>query len=462
MPNHHADNPVSSRTASAAPDRGTNTGAGPISSEAQDGFGPRAASSATHFGGSSDNARHATPPTTRSKRSMRRQAAREARARRKQQRLQRKNARISARENRAVHPAPQYMTAVQSTQTTTVSTRRTSTDTKSSQTEKTVEEHTSTVTESTFAFKTSPPKHGWLKQELETAIAGEQLTAPTKDADLDLFSRTIARLASQALAWLRPAANTEYIPAQPLFGFIHQDVVQQFQEAPILGLTRLVSHHAGTLARPETPSEHPPLILIHGLAGSSGNFAPIRVWLSQHRPRPVHVFDYREYADMFPAADAFALWLDELYALYDEDIAFEILAHSMGGLITRLALRDAQRAARISHVLTLGTPHQGTRLATLGASTYLRQLQVDSPVFRALKESEVAPLPYTLTSIWTQRDILVLPAQHATLPGYASYAMHQSTHLSWLLHPQLIDNVFNILDAQRMANWNAYGPWKGV
>lgn len=277
------------------------------------------------------------------------------------------------------------------------------------------------------------------------------MTPMPYNADLGPISRGIARFASHALTWLRGMDVTPYPPSAPLFGFIHHDVVQQIQEAPILGLTQLLPYRPHMAAAAQDLGEHPPLILIHGLAGSPGNFAPIRVWLSMHRPRPIHVFDYRAYADMFPAADAFGLWLDALFARYAEDVQFEILAHSMGGLITRLALLDAQRIDRIAQVLTLGTPHQGTNLARLGGSTYLRQLQVNSPVFETLSEREQAPLPYPLTSIWTERDILVLPSYHATMPGHPSYAMHQSTHLSWLLHPRMIDEVFNILDAQRLA-----------
>lgn len=271
------------------------------------------------------------------------------------------------------------------------------------------------------------------------------------DADLGPISRGIARFASYALTWLRPWEASPSSGGSPLFGFIHSDVVQQIQEAPILGLTQLLPYRAHIAASAKDLAEHPPLILIHGLAGSPGNFAPMRVWLSMHRPRPIHVFDYREYADMFPASEAFGQWLDNLFAQYAPHVQFEILAHSMGGLITRLALLSPERVARIAHVLTLGTPHQGTTLARLGGSTYLRQLQVNSSVFETLRRHENALLPYALTSIWTERDILVLPSAHATLPGYPSYAMHQSTHLSWLLHPRLIDEVFNILDAQRMA-----------
>jgi|GEM_PF-3110125 len=271
------------------------------------------------------------------------------------------------------------------------------------------------------------------------------------NADMGPVSRGIARFASYALTWLRRSETPTHVVTTPVFGFIHYDVMQQLQEAPILGLTQLLPYRAHMAAQAQDLAEHPPLILIHGLAGAPGNFAPMRVWLSMHRPRPIHVFDYRHYADMFPAAEAFGLWLDDLFSQYAPHVQFEILAHSMGGLITRLALMDDQRAARIAQVLTLGTPHQGTTLARLGGSTYLRQLQVGSPVFDALRAGEQSPLPYALTSVWTERDILVLPSVHATLPGHPSYAMHQSTHLSWLLHPRLIDEVFAILDAQRLA-----------
>lgn len=273
----------------------------------------------------------------------------------------------------------------------------------------------------------------------------------THDTELGVISRSIARFASQTLAWLRGPDIVPNPPRMPLFGFIHQDVVQQLQEAPILGLTQLLPYRPQQALTRQDVREHPPLILIHGLAGAPGNFAPIRVWLSMHRPRPIHVFDYREYGDMFPAAEAFGAWLDDLFHQYASHVHFEIMAHSMGGLISRLALLQEHRASRIAHLLTLGTPHQGTTLARLGDSTYLKQLQVDSDVFQRLSAHEPAKLAYDLTSIWTERDILVLPPIHATLPNYPSYAMHQSTHLSWLLHPRLIDQVFGILDARRVA-----------
>lgn len=366
----------------------------------------------------------ATLPPTRATRRARRNAARLLRAQRAKARILRRRA-PTAPSNNAATVSPDATTA-------------TPDDASCAQTPAPAAAHPAND-----AASASTPRRLAPKASTKTAL--------TYDTELGVVSRNIARLASNTLAWLRGPDIVPTKPRMPLFGFIHYDVVQQFQEAPILGLTQFLPYREQHAFTRQDVREHPPLILIHGLAGAPGNFAPIRVWLSMHRPRPIHVFDYREYGDMFPAADAFAAWLQTVFDQYPSHVRFEILAHSMGGLISRLALLDATLAQRIGHVLTLGTPHQGTRLARLGGSTYLKQLQVDSEVFQRLQAHESRPLPYDLTSVWTERDILVLPSIHATLPGYPSYAMHQSTHLSWLLHPRLIDQVFNILDARRMA-----------
>lgn len=229
--------------------------------------------------------------------------------------------------------------------------------------------------------------------------------------------------------------------------FVDIDVRAQFKEAPLLGLMQLLPYDPVPYRQPA--SEHPPLVMIHGLAGSSGNFAAMRLWLSMHRPRPVHVFDYRGYGDIFAASKAFEVWLDEVFALYPESQDIEILAHSMGGLLARYALLSPARAARMSHMVTLGTPHHGTNLARWGGATYVRQLRMNSEVFQYLEAHESSPLPYRITSVWSERDVMVLPARQAIFEEARSHELSESTHLGWLLHPRLMEKVFHIMDAPR-------------
>lgn len=297
---------------------------------------------------------------------------------------------------------------------------------------------------------TLPPSDGTRPHDLssEHAAFAAEVAADALRHAATFAAAGFTKLSHEALRLARASGEAAGRASVTAYEFVDGDVRSQFKEAPLLGLMQLLPYDPVPYRQPLT--EHPPLVMIHGLAGSAGNFAGMRLWLALHRARPVHVFDYREYNDIFPAADAFSTWLDDVLRLYPET-PVEILAHSMGGLLTRLALLDKQRAARIGQVLTLGTPHHGTNLARWGGANYVRQLRMDSPVFQKLRAEETSPLPYALTSIWTKRDVMVLPPEQSIFDTTAAYPMHDTTHLGWLVHPRFMEDAFNQLDAQRLA-----------
>lgn len=236
--------------------------------------------------------------------------------------------------------------------------------------------------------------------------------------------------------------------ANEVVEFVDADVRTQIKEVPLIGALQLLPHDP--VLRRQDDGDHPPLLLIHGLGGSAGNFGAIRAWLRWKRPRPVHVFDYRGYGDMENAAEAFGRWVDEVVALYPEQ-RVEILAHSMGGLLTRLALLDHARARHIAHVYTLGTPHQGSNLARWGGARFVQELRPGSAIFERLNAEEHSPLPYALTCFWSARDVFVLPAENAIFPGAHVVPVHDSSHLGWLLQPRFFAVVFEEIDRGRRA-----------
>src|SRR5229473_2491236 len=113
-----------------------------------------------------------------------------------------------------------------------------------------------------------------------------------------------------------------------------------------------------------------PVILAHGMLG----FDEIAVAGRRH-----HYFrkitdalsgvDAKFHTPRVPAAAPIAVRAEQLRALVDElpGERVNVIAHSMGGLdaryaISRLGLRD-----RVASLVTIGTPHQGTPVADLGA-----------------------------------------------------------------------------------------------
>lgn len=201
-------------------------------------------------------------------------------------------------------------------------------------------------------------------------------------------------------------------------------------------------------------------LLVGGLGSSSNDAAVDEVDTAAlgYRPGDVVRFSYlggttadNPYGpadttvDLRKSADQLRLLLQDLQAA-NPGVPVDIIAHSQGGLVARQALaweynpNDA-RFPPVHHLVTLGTPHQGTDLATalamLGQSTSgqlaqgafdlafpnlvdlrgesLAQMSEVSEFIRKLNERSL-PAGVEATSIGARADVVV-PAPRTELPG---------------------------------------------
>ena len=91
----------------------------------------------------------------------------------------------------------------------------------------------------------------------------------------------------------------------------------------------------------------------------------------------------------------------------------DLVGHSEGGLIGRYYVQKLDGARRVRHLVTLGTPHRGTRWAYSGRLVRhvlpsLRQMAPGSPLLRDLADDSF-PGSVRLTSIYSQRDFICPP-----------------------------------------------------
>lgn len=113
-----------------------------------------------------------------------------------------------------------------------------------------------------------------------------------------------------------------------------------------------------------------------------------------------------------------------------------VVAHSMGGLAMRAWLRATPGAqARVAHIVTLGTPHQGTWLARWGLATNARQMRLNSPWLRELAASEPPDLGRLFTCWHSCADNIVFPLGTAVLPGCTERYLPSVGHVALVDHP---------------------------
>jgi triacylglycerol lipase len=135
-----------------------------------------------------------------------------------------------------------------------------------------------------------------------------------------------------------------------------------------------------------------------------------------------------------------------------------IVAHSMGGLVVRAWLRQVHgqmhgqmpadpelvQAAAALRVVTLGTPHHGTRLGDLGQSPSAVQMRLSSDWLQALAASEHTrqPSPYRgWTCFWSTCDNIVFPASTATLAGAHAWHVAGRAHVDLTDAPEVLAEV---------------------
>ncbi len=101
----------------------------------------------------------------------------------------------------------------------------------------------------------------------------------------------------------------------------------------------------------------------------------------------------------------------------------DVVGYSAGGVVARLYVRNEGGASVVRRVLTLGSPHHGTDVATLaeeaagGCPTACEQLTIDSDLLRRLNAGDETPKGPRWLTVRTSLDRTVTPVDSAELEG---------------------------------------------
>lgn len=159
-----------------------------------------------------------------------------------------------------------------------------------------------------------------------------------------------------------------------------------------------------------------PILLLHGVGCNAGVWRGFRRHLETHQLGPVYALSYGPpLASIEHFADQLALRIAQIYVRTG---ATEVLlvAHSMGGLVARAYLRKAG-GANVRKLITLGTPHQGSRHAWLMMGAALAEMRPGSEFLKSLN-SDVADAPEVpIVSLWSWHDSMVTPQTSSRLDG---------------------------------------------
>ncbi|WP_406172842.1 esterase/lipase family protein [Streptomyces sp. NBC_00996] len=195
----------------------------------------------------------------------------------------------------------------------------------------------------------------------------------------------------------------------------------------------------------------PPVVLLHGFIDNRSVFLLLRRNLAQHGRQHVESLNYSPLTcDIRTAAELLSRHIEEICERTGHD-QVDIVGHSLGGLIARYYVQCLGGDTHVRTLVTLGTPHSGTRVAPLmNAHPIVRQMRPGSEVIEELS----MPAPGCRThfvSFWSDLDHLMDPLETACVdhPDLLAQNVRVSGvgHLALPVHPAVAAGIRQALDA---------------
>lgn len=219
------------------------------------------------------------------------------------------------------------------------------------------------------------------------------------------------------------------------FHAVDPDIRRDLAQMPLLAVTLLAPGYKAPAALPDDGRR--PVIYVHGLGGHRGNFLYLNGWLRTRGHRRCYAVGFPNGGRLTDLGRGLADFIDQVIAVngLGADAQVDLVTHSMGGLVARLAVEELGAASRVATVVTLGTPHRGTHAARFAGTDHTLDLRPDSDLMARLRLQEPWNRGPRLVCFWSTSDPLMQPSETAQVSGADNRDLPGMSHINYLLKP---------------------------
>lgn len=204
-----------------------------------------------------------------------------------------------------------------------------------------------------------------------------------------------------------------------------------------------------------------PVLLVPGYGGSTGALEVLAASLrTAGRDARIVPLPGDGRGDLRESAAALKATADAALAAGAPSV--DLIGYSAGGVTARLYAKE--NAGDVRRVVTLGSPHHGTKLAALGIAlapgtcpTACQQLAPGSDLLDGLNDDDETPDGPQWLALWTEQDETVTPPESARLDGAVNVSLQdlcpglQVTHGGLPTGPVVRSLVLQALSAADVA-----------
>ncbi len=229
------------------------------------------------------------------------------------------------------------------------------------------------------------------------------------------------------------------------YNAVDPDVRRDLAQMPAMAVTLLVPGFKAPAALVDDGCR--PVIFVHGLGGHRGNFLFHHGWLRTRGRRRCYAVGFPEGGRLPELGRQLADYVQQVLEVngLPEDAQVDLVAHSMGGIISRLAVDELGTASRVHTLVTLGSPHRGTHAARWAGTDHTLDLRPDSELMTRLHDQEPWNRSPRLVCFWSTSDPMMQPAETAQVDGADNRMLPGMSHIDYLLKPRAWKAVAEVL-----------------
>lgn len=249
------------------------------------------------------------------------------------------------------------------------------------------------------------------------------------------------------LAWLFRAQRPDDIrltPGARLRLFVNEFLALATSAPRMIGYRFLMPD-------PDPAPAELPVVLVHGVGCNAGIWFPFRRYLERRDIGPVYALSYG------PPLASIELFADQLAMKIDAvreatgSVQVVLVAHSMGGLVSRAYLRRFGGAI-VRRLITIGSPHQGSKHAYLMAGRGLAEMRPGNPWLTELnRDGESTTYGVPVISLWSWHDSMVTPQTSSMLEGAENIVLTGIGHNALLNDVDVFARVTSEIDCARRS-----------
>ncbi|MEA5570910.1 triacylglycerol lipase [Calothrix sp. UHCC 0171] len=176
------------------------------------------------------------------------------------------------------------------------------------------------------------------------------------------------------------------------------------------------------------------LVLVHGINDTGAVFDKMATFL-RNQGWLVHTLDLvPNNGDV--GLDKLAQQLGKYIAInFPEEQAIDIIAFSMGGIVSRYYIQRLGGIKRVQRFITISSPHYGTVMAYASQRPGCVQMRPDSLFLKDLNADVNILRQINFTSIWTPYDLMIVPATSSQM------SFGREVIVPALIHPWMLTDI---------------------